>query len=380
MPAILTGAHERPCPTSNQRPSAAYFRREPLPADFLSARARRPRPAYRWERFDDDALLRLRFRDLGLSIADSPVAADAQRLVAELEQRGIRFKPHFWFSTEWFSPDGVPGIAVPFFLGHPRLVRLERKMMGEAEGSNRRWRLRLLRHELGHAIDTAFALRRRTDWRQVFGTASALYSRDYTAQPRSRNHVLHLEHWYAQSHPTEDFAETFAVWLRPKARWRAEYAGWPALAKLEFVDRLMAELAGRAPAKRDRSRIEPLTDNHRTLGEHYRRRVYLSESGEQRYDSWLTRVFPPTTASAAATHSAERLLTDLKPQLIRALLPSSRAHPYVVFQMLRAVRRRARHLDLTFGGRKRDVVRKATRLHERILADFLRRNEETYFL
>ncbi len=180
-------------------------------------------------------------------------------------------------------------------------------MMGEAEGGNRRWRLRLLRHELGHAVDTAFGLRRRGDWRQVFGTASALYSRDYTARPRSRSHVLHLEHWYAQSHPTEDFAETFAVWLRPKGLWRAEYAGWPALAKLEFVDRLMTELAGRVPAKRDRSLIEPLTDNHRTLGEHYRRRVHLSESGEQRYDSWLLRVFPPHHALG---HSFGRGLVD----------------------------------------------------------------------
>ncbi len=382
MRAILSAAGGCPCKPSNEWPSAAYFRREPSPLDCLSVRARKPRPSYRWERFDDDALLRLRFRDLGLKIADSPVGADAQRLFVELDQRGIRFKPHVWFSTEWFSPDGVPGIAVPFFLGHPRLVRLERRMMGEAEGGNRRWRLRLLRHELGHAVDTAFGLRRRNDWRQVFGTASALYSRDYTARPRSRNHVLHLEHWYAQSHPTEDFAETFAVWLRPKARWRSEYTGWPALAKLEFVDQLMTELAGRVPAKRDRSLIEPLTDNNRTLGEHYRRRVYLSESGAERYDSRLTRAFPRTAASASALadNSAERLLTDLKPLLIRALLRSSRAHPYVVFQVLRAVRRRARQLDLKLGGPKREAIQKVTRLHERILADVLRRNEETYFL
>ncbi|MEO8464718.1 MAG: putative zinc-binding metallopeptidase [Gammaproteobacteria bacterium] len=344
----------------------------------MTARAHKRRPSYRWERFDDDALLRLRFRDLGLQVARSPVAADVQRLAGELEQRGIRFKPHFWFSTEWFSPDGVPGVAVPFFLAHPRLARLERRMMGEVEGGNRRWRLRLLRHELGHAVDTAFGLRRRNDWRQVFGTPSARYARDYTARPRSKNHVLHLEHWYAQSHPTEDFAETFAVWLRPKARWRAEYAGWPALAKLEFVDQLMTELAGRAPAKRDRSRIEPLTDNTRTLGEYYRRRVYLSESGEQRYDSWLTRVFPE--AAGSGDPPAERLLTDLKPVLIRTLLRRSRIHPYLVFQVLRGIRRRARELDLTFVSPKREAVQRATRLHERILADFLRRNEETYFL
>jgi len=155
----------------------------------------------------------------------------------------------------------------------------------------------LVRTSLRRRPYPSAAVRRRNDWRQVFGAASALYSRDYTAQPRSRNHVLHLEHWYAQSHPTEDFAETFAVWLGSKGRWRAEYAGWPALAKLEFVDRLMTELVGRAPIKRDRSVIEPVAENSRTLGEYYCRREYLS-SGEPRYDSWLTRVFAPGTASA----------------------------------------------------------------------------------
>jgi len=344
----------------------------------MSARAHAARVSYPWERLDDAALLRLRFRDLGLKIADSPLHAEARSLGVQLERRGIRFKPHVWFSTDWFSPDGVPGIAVPFFLAHPRLVRLERRTMGEAEGSNRHWRLRLLRHELGHAVDTAFGLRRRRDWQQVFGSAAARYSRDYTVRPGSKDYVLHLEHWYAQSHPTEDFAETFAVWLQPKTRWRAEYATWPALAKLEFVDGLMTELAGRTPSKRDRSRIAPLTDNSRTLREHYRRRASLSESGEQHYDASLKRVFASRKTSAAA--SAERLLNDVKPQLILTLLRRTRIHPYLVFQVLRAVRRRARSLDLVVRGSKRDAVQQVTRLHERVIADLLRRNEETYFL
>jgi hypothetical protein len=353
-------------------------RHETLPDDPMSARGSAAHVPHRWERFDDAALLRVRFRDLGLKISGSPVHADALRLREELERRGICFKPHLWLSTDWFSPDGVPGIAVPFFLGHPRLLRLERRMMGEAEGGNRPWRLRLLRHELGHAVDTAFGLRRRRDWREVFGSAGARYSRDYTVRPRSKDYVLHLEHWYAQSHATEDFAETFAVWLQPKARWRANYAGWPALAKLEFVDGLMTELAGRAPSKRDRSLVAPLTDNSRTLGEHYRRRAYLSEGGEQRYDPWLRRVFAPRTDSAAA--SAERLLNDVKPQLTRTLLRRTRAHPYLAFQVLRAVRRRARSLDLVLRGSKREAVQQVTRLHQRMVADLLRRNEETYFL
>jgi hypothetical protein len=346
----------------------------------MASRARAARASYRWERLDDAALLRVRFRDLGLELSRSPVHADVLRLGTEVERRGIRFKPHVWFSTDWFSPDGVPGIAMPFFLGHPRLLRLERRMMGEAEGSNRRWRLRLLRHELGHAVDTAFGLRRRRDWQRVFGRAGAPYSRDYTVRPGSKEYVLHLEHWYAQSHPTEDFAETFAVWLRPKTLWRAEYSGWPALAKLEFVDGLMAELAGRKPSKRDRSFIAPLTDNSRTLGEHYRRRVFPGDGREQRFDSLLMNVFAPRRASSATAAPAERYLREVRPRLTRTLLRRTRVHPYLAFQVLRAVRRRARSLDLTLAGSKRDALERVAQLHERVLADLLSRNEETYSL
>jgi hypothetical protein len=322
-------------------------------------------------------LLRLRFRDLGLKIEQSPVYSDISRLRAQLERRGLRFKPHVWFSTEWFSPDGVPGIAIPFFLGHPRLTRLERRMVGQAEGGNRGWRHRLLRHELGHAIDTAYGLRRRADWQEVFGPAAAPYSGEYTAQPRSKHYVLHLEHWYAQSHPTEDFAETFAVWLKPKAHWRAEYAGWPALEKLEFVDELMTELAGRRPSKRDRSFIAPLTGNHRTLGEHYRRRLELSD-GHDRYDRWLMGAF--ALRRTARDVAADRFLKKLQPKLVRALLRGSRVHPYLAFQVLRAMRTRASNLDLVLRGSRLEAARKATKLHERVLADVLRRNQESYFV
>jgi hypothetical protein len=336
------------------------------------------RAAHRWEQLDDEALLRLRFRELGLRIAGNPVHADTLRVSAELERRGIRFRPHFWFSTDWFSPDGIPGIALPFFLGHPRLLRLERRMLGEAEGSNRPWRLRLLRHELGHAVDTAFALRRRRDWQRVFGSPGAPYSRIYRVRPRSKSYVLHLEHWYAQSHPTEDFAETFAVWLQPKVRWRAEYQGWPALAKLEFVDSLMSGLAGRAPTKRDRSVVSPISANSRTLREHYRRHAGLAAGGNSRHDRELQRLFAHRGDKAGAP--AESWLREIRPELMRALLERTGVHPYLAHQVLRAVRRRARALDLVLRGSMREARRRVTQLHERAIVELLRRNEETFYL
>ena len=60
-------------------------------------------------------------------------------------------------------------------------------------------------------------------------------------------HSHSLEGWYAQSHPVEDFAETFAVWLAPRSNWRAQYENWPALRKVEYIDRTMRRLKNRKP-------------------------------------------------------------------------------------------------------------------------------------
>src|SRR5256886_4391714 len=144
-----------------------------------------------WTRLPDEKLLSLRFCDLKLSIERSALKRQIRRLYIELESRGIRFRPHAWLSEEWFSPDGVPGIAVPFYLAHPRLERLERRIMREAEGGNSRWFMRILRHEAGHALDNAYRLRRRKRWREVFGPASLQYPARYKA--RSEEHTSELQ-------------------------------------------------------------------------------------------------------------------------------------------------------------------------------------------
>ena len=118
----------------------------------------------------------------------------------------------------------------------------------------------------------------------------------------------------------------------------AEYAGWPALAKLEFVDELMAELAGRTPSKRDRSFIAPMTRQQPNASASTIDAARISSDGrEQRYDSWLMRVFAPRNA-AAPTLSAERCLSDVKPQLTRTLL---RAHGRASLSRFSGAARRA---------------------------------------
>jgi hypothetical protein len=342
------------------------------------ASERRSRVA-RWSGLADAELLEWRFRDLGLSPGDSVVAPDVEHLYTALERRGIRFRPHVWLSTDWFSPDGIPGIAVPFFAAHPRLARLEGRMRGEAEGGSRHWRRRVLRHEAGHALDTAYGLRRRADWRQVFGRASKPYPSGYSARPASRRFVLHLGHWYAQSHPTEDFAETFAVWLQPRARWRREYAGWPALDKLEYVDALMAEIAGRRPRNTDRSVVAALSDNRRTLREHYRRHGSFTDASERRYDAWIERAFVRRAARPRAP-SASVFLADAEPRIKKSVLGRTGSGSYLFSHVASTLRRRARELDLVLRGDRRAAKSTAIRLHERVMNDLLQRNRERYLI
>ena len=130
--------------------------------------------------------------------------------------------------------------------------------MLEVEGAGEAECRRILRHEAGHAIDDAYALSRRKRYRDLFGDPEAPYPNSYRPRPESRDYVINLANWYAQAHPVEDFAETFAIWLNPHIDWRRDYMDWPALEKLEFVDGLMREIADKPPAAANTCEVEPL--------------------------------------------------------------------------------------------------------------------------
>src|SRR6266849_8210141 len=230
-------------------------------------------PPGEWADWPDERLLDLRMSQLGLNIEESVLADRLSQLQRELEGRGLaHFKPEFWLSDEWFSPDGVPGGAMPFYLAHPRLERLERAYMLEVEGGTPEWCMRILRHEAGHAIDNAYKLRQRRRRQQVFGPSYKAYPQFYDPKPYSKSFVLHLDSWYAQSHPDEDFAETFAVWLTPGSDWARRYQGWKALLKLEYMDALMKSLAGKRPPVANRRCPEAISPLRKTLREHYETR------------------------------------------------------------------------------------------------------------
>ena len=296
-----------------------------------------------WARWSDDDLLDLRFSQLGLRLEDTVFPDRVARLHRELEERDIRLRPHAWLSDEWFSPDGIPGIAIPFFLAHPRLMKLEDRMMLEVEGGNERSFHRLLRHEAGHAVDSGYRLHRRKSWRRAFGSFARPYPEHYRAEPGSRSFVRHLDAWYAQSHPAEDFAETFAVWLRPGYRWRKAYLGWPAMKKLRTVDELMRDIAGKTPPVRGRSRPGALSRNVTTLREHYeRKRGHYGEEYPTISDPTLYRLF----ATRGGRKTAASFLRRYRSVLCRAVARGTGQHAYTIDQILNDMIGRCRELDL----------------------------------
>ena len=244
-----------------------------------------------WASLSDDALLDVKMADLPIAIEGSLAARIAQ-LRDEMTSAGLGCPLHFYLSDEWFTPDGATAVAVPFYLAHPRLERLEDTQMLEVEGGEHEWGMRILRHEAGHAIDNAYRLRLRRQRRAVFGSPSEPYPEFYTPKPYSKSFVLHLDAWYAQSHPDEDFAETFAVWLTPHSQWRQRYAGWPALRKLEYMDQLMGTLKGVPPRVDNPVEIDPLPGLRRTLRQHYRaKRRHYGVDHPAFYDRDLRRMF-----------------------------------------------------------------------------------------
>ena len=321
-----------------------------------------------WTRLADDELLDLRLCDLRLRLADSEVQPRIRRLYRELAARGIAFRPHAWLAEDWFSPDGVPGFAVPFYLAHPRLTRLERKMTGIAEGSNANWQMRILRHEAGHAIDSAYRLRRRARWRALFGPASRRYAAQYRARPASRRHVQHLGEWYAQAHPTEDFAETFAVWLQPRSGWRKNYAEWPAFHKLSVVDELLSSISGQRPPVRNRLRIEPIEDNSRTLEQHYRRRLARNRQYRRGLaDDLLRRIFTAEPLRKGAMRAAS-LLRSRKSVLVGGVARALGTERYSVQQILRMLIDRCDTLNLHVRGSRREALRHSRWMLERVVS------------
>jgi hypothetical protein len=302
-----------------------------------------------WAELGDEELLDLRMADLPLAV-EGTLAQRIGQLRAELEERGLRFPLHFYISDEWFTPDGATAIAVPFYLAHPRLEKLEETQMFEVEGGEHEWGMRILRHEAGHAIDNAYKLRTRRARRETFGLPSRAYPEFYTPRPYSKSFVLHLDAWYAQSHPDEDFAETFAVWLTPNSEWAQRYKGWRALHKLEYMDTLMRSLRDQPPRVDNPAEIEPLRDVKMTLRQHYRnKRRHYGVDHPNFYDRDLRRLFSDAPEFSTNITAAQFIARNRR-AVRRAVAGWTGIYQYTIDQVLEDMIARCRELKLRVAG------------------------------
>jgi hypothetical protein len=299
-----------------------------------------------WASLDDEDLLKVRMCDLGVSIEGTEIEQRIAQLNVELEARGLTFRPYFWLSDEWFTPDGVPGVAIPFYLAHPRLAKLELAQMLEVEGADPDECLRILRHEAGHAIDNAYRLRRRPTRRRLFGLPATPYPEYYTPKPYSKSFVQHLDHWYAQSHPDEDFAETFAVWLDPQAMWATRYAAWPAQRKLEYMDRLMRTLARQRPRIKSRRQVDPIGRLRKTLGDHYaKKREHYGLDHPDFYERDLRNLFSDAP-DYARNASAARFVRKIRKEARSTVASFTDSYQYTIDQLLQEIIERCREQNL----------------------------------
>jgi len=300
-----------------------------------------------WASLSDQELLERRISELGLKIEGTPVEPLIRQLYDELSARDLSFHPPVHIGDEWFVPVGIAAIFVPFFLVHDRLRALERAMMLEVEGGTAEWFMKLMRHEAAHAYAYAYQLPRKKKWRQVFGRTSREETPDsYRPRPFSRSYVINLDDWYAQSHPDEDFAETFAVWLTPGLDWRTRYAGWKALRKLEYVDELMRSLAGKPPVHTPKYRATEYNCLNVKLKTYYaRKRKLYEDTYPDFYDADLRQLFP-ASSDGPSRLKASIYLNQRRRRLMNSICQWTNEKKYRVNKLLARLIKRCDELGL----------------------------------
>lgn len=330
-----------------------------------------------WTKLPHKELLQLQVKDLGLKIEGTPLEKRIARLHRELDKVGITFRPLCYLSDDWFAPEGVPAIGIPFWLAHPRLRRLEKKMMLDVEGGSEDEFMRILRHECGHTINYAYLLHRKNRWRKLFGLMSANYKDMFRVHPYSKKYVRNIDNFYAQMHPDEDFAETFAVWLNHRRDWRKDYAAWGALEKLEYVDELLRDnvVGWQTEVKaKPKNCIARASRMRLTLEAYYkRRRAEYAWEYSDFYDPDLKRLFRGEGDDSA--ESAARFLRRRKGDLLDDIARWSRESKFNINRVLRDLIERCDELGLCVRRAETETVLEVTAYLTTLVVNYLHTGE-----
>ncbi len=310
------------------------------------------------DHISEEDLLATRIRSLPIGIKGTWLEDCVQTLYAELDAKGLVFHPECYLADEWLTPEGEVAIGIPFYLSHPTLIKLERRMMLEAEGEGKPWCMQLLRHEAGHAFSYAYNLNKRRDWQKTFGSSAQEYGDTYKFKPYSKSYVRHLDGFYAQYHPDEDFVETFAVWLTPDSDWQKKYQGWRALDKLQYVEGLMASIKGIPPLKPKGRKLWHFKNLSMNLEKYYKRKCRNEEEEfPDFHDVQLGKIFTALTEEEwwafkkdrrrnKELLTAEELIREHSKNILNSIDRCTGERKYIISDLLKNIALRAKQLHM----------------------------------
>lgn len=322
----------------------------------------------------DEQILKLRFKNIKLSVSGTDVQTYIEKLYSELAAKGLTFRPQIFLGDEWFSPEGMNAISVPFYLADLRLKDLEKTLMLEVEGEDPVQFMKLLRHEAGHCFDHCYKFSKRKKWSQVFGSPGIDYQPDcYRPQPYSKSYVKYLERWYAQAHPDEDFAETFAVWLDPETNWEKEYQRWPgALVKLKYLDQLAQEsirIKNSADKGRPPSAVAYLTS---TLERYYqKRRRENADEYPDFYDSDLKKIFNGKAELTLREFSAARFMKRQRKAIVSTVAWATTERKFTIDALVKRLIERSAQLELRLGKSEMQTTMEAASFLTSLVKNYL---------
>ncbi|MDB4976486.1 MAG: hypothetical protein JWN48_4827 [Myxococcaceae bacterium] len=302
-----------------------------------------------------ERLLRTRVDQLGLTISGTRLEPLVEQLYRELDGAGITLKPRVFLSDEWGCPEGIAAIGVPFYLADERLSRLEKEVMESIEAESDAEIIAYLRHEAGHAFNYAYRLHETEEWHALFGPYSRPYREHYEPNPFSRNFVRHISHWYAQKHPDEDFAETFAVWLTPGSDWSHVYADWGCLPKLQYVDRVVKRVGRTAPVVA--TEYDDGQELAYSIAEYHQRQTYTPVDLPTHFDGDLRELFhsgAPTKDEP--TRPAADLVHELRRSLVNDISYWTGLHEHIVRSLVEHFAQRCASMALWLYGSEREAV------------------------
>ncbi|MBU0468690.1 MAG: hypothetical protein KKD07_07205 [Candidatus Omnitrophica bacterium] len=323
----------------------------------------------------EEELLDIRINELPLKIEGTWLSECIAQLYKELEEKGISFRPQCYLADEWLTPKDQTCIGIPFFLAHSTLIRIEKKYMIDAEGDTKTMCMKLLRHEAGHALLHAYKLNKRKSWQKIFGHSSLEYSDSYKYRPYSKNFVRHLDGYYAQYHPEEDFVETFAVWLSPQNNWRERYKGWNVIKKLEYVDKLINDIKSKKPIVTEGKQYWQMSTLRISLNKFYKKkRHYWAEEFPDFHDAFLKRVFSEPDEENNKMKKrldAAKIIRKYRISVIKTVSKYSGEKKFVISDLVKDIQKRSMDLKLVVDIEEQSVVLELTAYVTALIMNYL---------